>query len=107
MHKGRKDCICDFGWKTEYVTGVRTNPRYQKCNTGISIFDYLPTSLQIYYDPLIDLQYPHPADPEYWSKMLINYVRQFKYSLLESIWPNEVQLTLLVVPQDEFFLRDE
>jgi hypothetical protein len=54
--------------------------------------------LQIYYDPLIDLEYPHPADPEYWSKIMINYVRQFKYSLVGMIWPVEVQLTLLVVP---------
>jgi hypothetical protein len=67
----------------------------------------LPTSLQIYYDPLIDLEYPHPADPEYWSKIMINYVRQFKYSLVGMIWPVEVQMTLLVVPQDEFLAKDD
>ena len=63
MYKGRQECICDFGWKTRYVTGVRSNPKFQKCNQGISIYEYLPAALQIYYDPLLDLPYPHPADP--------------------------------------------
>ena len=107
IYKGRKECICDFGWRTEYEAGVRTNPKYLKCNAGISIYDYLPISLQIYYDPLIDLVYPHPADPDYWSKIMINYVRQFKYSMLTMIWPNEIQLTLLAIAQDDFISQDD
>jgi hypothetical protein len=34
-------------------------------------------------------------------------VRQFKYSLLEIIWPTEVQLTLLAVPEDDFISSNE
>jgi hypothetical protein len=55
VYKGRKECICDFGWKTTFVPGTRQNPKYQKCNQGITIYEYLPAVLQIYYDPLLDL----------------------------------------------------
>lgn len=70
------------------MTGVKNDPKFQKCNTGISIYEYLPAVVQIYYDPLLDLPYPHPADPEYWYKILVNYMRTFKYSIITSIWPN-------------------
>jgi len=46
----------------------------------------------------LDLPNPHPADPDYWSKILIIYLREFKYSIEGLIWPDEIQLTLLVVP---------
>ncbi len=38
---------------------------------------------------------------------MIKYMRQFKYSLVGMIWPVEVQMALLVVPQDEFVAKDE
>ena len=82
VYKGRKECICDFGWKTTFMPGTRQNPKYQKCNKGISIYEYLPAAVKIYYDPLLDLPYPHPADPDYWPKILINYLRRFKYAIL-------------------------
>ena len=49
----------------------------------------------------MDLPYPHPADPDYWSKILINYLKQRKYSIKEWIWPIEIQLTLLVIPTED------
>lgn len=70
------------------MPATRQIPKYQKCNKGISIYEYLPTVIQIFYDPLLDLPYPHPADPDYWSKILIIYLREIKYSIIGWIWPN-------------------
>lgn len=38
IYKGIQECICDFGWKTSYMPGTRQNPKYQKCNTAITIY---------------------------------------------------------------------
>ena len=94
--------------ESRYESGDSIANKYHLCNKGISIYEYLPTSAQIYYDPLLwDLNYPFAADPEYWGKILVYYLKKYKLRFVASIWPVEVELPLLMVDKENIIRSED
>jgi len=53
-HLGLTDCICHFGYKTEYVwKGLDSDNSQRKCNKAMTIYEFISTAFQIYYDPAL------------------------------------------------------
>lgn len=61
---------------------------------------YFPNFLKIYYDESYDNMFPYASDPDYWPLLIQYYIRSIKYSIIKFFVPYEVQLILIVIPQE-------
>ena len=99
---GRPDCRCHVGY-TSYLEKSWSGKEaaVMKCQSDVPFLYYLPFFLQIYYDPAYDNQFPHPADPSFWTKTLIHYLKQAKYALTTFLVPWQVEIVTIVIPQED------